>query len=123
MEAVVKEKQIELEAKAKALDKKVIDEIVNKTAEIIDMKVKVLTKDLEKKIAENAKTPDVAAPVLNTTIHSNGISNQEETLDIGSAFNYTLTSVENVELGRSGDTQLAINVKKGTLIRSYPKSY
>jgi len=113
LEAVVKEKQIELEAKANALDKKVIDEIVNKTAEIIDMKVKVLTKDLEKKIAESAKTPDVAAPVLNTTIHSNGISNQEETLDIGSAFNYTLTSVENVELGGSGDTQLAINVKKG----------
>ena len=56
LEEQVMKKEIELEAKEKALDKKVIDEIVNKTAEIIDAKVKVLAEDLKKEIVENAIT-------------------------------------------------------------------
>ena len=56
----VKKKQIELEAKSKALDKKVIDEIINKTAEIIDEKVKNLAEDLKRKIDESAKKPEAA---------------------------------------------------------------
>ena len=57
----VKKKQFELEAKSKALDEKVIDEIINKTAEIIDEKVKNLAEDLKRKIDESAKKPDAVA--------------------------------------------------------------
>ena len=58
MKEEVLKKQIELEAKEKALDKKVIDEIINKTAEIIDAKVKNLAEDLKRKIDESAKKPE-----------------------------------------------------------------
>ena len=55
LETMMKKKAIELEA----LDAKVIDAIVNRTAELFDKKVAVLAEDLQRKIDESVKQPEV----------------------------------------------------------------